>query len=164
MTHSDNTGQDPTRRNVLTGLVAAGVAVPLLAACGGNGDSSATGATTGAAAPTTSSGSGSAGGATGGTAGGSGGIKTADIPVGGGKIFDSQKVVVTQPTAGQFKAFSSICTHQGCPVTKVADGTIDCSCHGSEFSIEDGSVKRGPATKALPEKTVTVTGDTLSVS
>ena len=84
--------------------------------------------------------------------------------MGGGKIFSDEKIVVTQPTAGEFKAFSSICTHQGCPVTKVADGTIDCTCHGSKYSIEDGSVEDGPAPKPLPEKTVTVTGDTLTVS
>ncbi|HYF74354.1 MAG TPA: Rieske (2Fe-2S) protein, partial [Nocardioides sp.] len=73
----------------------------------------------------------------------------ADVPVGGGVIYADQKIVVTQPTEGEFQAFSSICTHQNCPVTAVKDGTINCTCHGSKFSIEDGSVATGPATKPL---------------
>jgi Rieske Fe-S protein len=140
---------------MLTGLAAAGVALPVIAACGGGDD--VTGSTAGD--PSTSGGTASSGGTSSG-----GGIKTSDIPVGGGKIYKDEKLVVTQPTAGEFKAFSSICTHQGCPVTKIADGTIDCTCHGSKYSIEDGSVEDGPAPKPLPEKTVTVTGDTLTVS
>jgi len=87
--------------------------------------------------------------------------KTADIPVGGGKIFPDPKVVVTQPEAGEFKAFSAVCTHQGCTVSKVAEGTIDCACHGSKYRIADASVAAGPATKPLPPKQITVAGDTI---
>lgn len=91
-------------------------------------------------------------------------VKTADVPVGGGVVLKEAKVVVTQPQAGQFKAFSAVCTHKQCTVSKVADGTIDCPCHGSEFSAVDGSVVKGPAEKPLATKTVTVTGDTLTIS
>ncbi|MFI1396440.1 Rieske (2Fe-2S) protein [Streptomyces sp. NPDC020681] len=87
--------------------------------------------------------------------------KTADIPVGGGKVFAEQKIVVTQPTAGQFKAFSAVCTHQGCTVNAVADGTINCPCHGSKFSVEDAAVEAGPAQTPLPQKQITVSGDTI---
>lgn len=62
-----------------------------------------------------------------------------------------RNLVATQPTEGTFKVFSAICTHRSCPVTKVAGGTIDCPCHGSRFSIEDGSVAQGPATSPLEE-------------
>jgi Rieske Fe-S protein len=86
---------------------------------------------------------------------------TGDIPVGGGTVFASQRVVVTQPTPGTFEAFSAICTHQGCTVNKVASGTIDCSCHGSKFAIADGSVVHGPASRPLPRRQVTVAGDAL---
>ena len=103
------------------------------------------------------------GGGSGGASSG-GGIPTSEIPVGGGKIFKNQEIVVTQPKAGEFKAFSAICTHQGCPVTEIQGGTIDCLCHGSQYSIVDGSVKGGPAPSPLPEKTVTVTGSTLTVT
>lgn len=89
--------------------------------------------------------------------------KTADIPVGGGMIFAASQAVITQPTAGEFKAFTSICTHAGCPVFDVTS-TINCNCHGSKFSITDGSVVNPPATNPLAAKTVTVDGDTLTVS
>lgn len=81
---------------------------------------------------------------------------TSDIPVGGGKVFASDKVVVTQPVQGTFKAFSAICTHEGCKVNKVANGTIGCPCHGSKFAIADGSVVHGPASRPLPARQITV--------
>jgi Rieske Fe-S protein len=84
--------------------------------------------------------------------------KTADVPVGSGVIVDD--VVVTQPTAGVFKGFSSSCTHKGCAVNKVADGTIDCPCHGSKFNL-DGTVAKGPATMPLESKAVSVQGDSI---
>lgn len=79
-----------------------------------------------------------------------------DVPVGGGRVLADDELVVTQPVAGEFKAFSSICTHQGCAVRDVVDGTISCPCHGSRFSIADGSVVTGPATQPLPEVAVEV--------
>ena len=75
--------------------------------------------------------------------------KTSDIPVGGGKIFDADGVVVTQPSAGRFVGFSAVCTHAGCTVASVSGATINCACHGSKFSIADGSVVRGPAAQPL---------------
>ncbi|MFJ9630232.1 Rieske (2Fe-2S) protein [Streptomyces sp. NPDC101175] len=91
-------------------------------------------------------------------------VKTSDIPVGGGKILKDQKVVVTQPKKGEFKAFSAICTHQGCTVNAVANGTIDCPCHGSKFDIADGSVAGGPAPKPLPAEPITVEGNSIRLA
>ncbi|MDI6908230.1 Rieske (2Fe-2S) protein [Nocardioides sp.] len=125
-----------SRRQTLTGAAAVGVGVPLLAACGGGTGASPSGG------PTVGSGEELG--------------PASDVPVGGGRIYADQKVVVTQPSAGEFRGFSSICTHQGCPVTSVRAGTINCTCHGSRFSIEDGSVSNGPATKPLPSVPVTV--------
>jgi Rieske Fe-S protein len=90
--------------------------------------------------------------------------RTSDIPVGGGKIFADGAVVVTQPTAGTFKAFSTVCTHAGCAVTEVKNGTINCRCHGSAFRVADGSVKAGPAKKPLAAKKITVDGDSLRLA
>ncbi|MCB8903556.1 MULTISPECIES: Rieske (2Fe-2S) protein [unclassified Streptomyces] len=90
--------------------------------------------------------------------------KTSDIPVGGGTVFDKEKVVVTQPTAGEFKAFSAVCTHQGCLVNKVADGTIDCPCHGSKYRITDAAVVAGPAPRPLPAEQITVSGDSITLT
>src|SRR5215510_1350818 len=87
--------------------------------------------------------------------------KTADVPVGSGLIVD--EVVVTQPTAGQFMGFSAKCTHKGCTVNKIADGTIDCPCHGSKFNL-DGSVAHGPAEKPLEAMAVSVEGDSIVLS
>jgi Rieske Fe-S protein len=84
--------------------------------------------------------------------------KTADVPVGSAVIVG--EVVLTQPSAGDFKGFSAICTHAGCTVNKVANGTIDCPCHGSKFNL-DGSVANGPATKPLEPAAVTVQGDSI---
>ncbi|WP_327644873.1 Rieske (2Fe-2S) protein [Micromonospora zamorensis] len=150
-----------TRRTLLTGVGAVGAAV-VLAACGsddgGNGSGSDTPTSGGPAVPST-------GDAGGGDRQGSQSLATtSDIPVGGGKVLATEGVVITQPSPGQFKGFSPICTHQNCPVTNVDGGTINCTCHGSKFSIEDGSVKAGPATKPLPPKNIKVTGDQISLA
>ncbi|MGH3189811.1 MAG: ubiquinol-cytochrome c reductase iron-sulfur subunit [Streptosporangiaceae bacterium] len=87
--------------------------------------------------------------------------KTTDVPVGGGKILTVQKIVITQPTAGAFHAFTAICTHQGCIVDQVASGTIDCPCHGSKYRDVNGSVVNGPATLPLAAVQITVQGTSI---
>ena len=135
----------PGRRALLLGMGGAGAAAAL-AACGSHPDETA--------------GSNNAQGFTGGSI--AGGVaskdlgKTSAIPVGGGKVFPDQIVVVTQPKSGHFKAFSATCTHMGCTVTQVKAGLIICPCHGSEYSISDGSVQAGPAPAPLPTRKITV--------
>jgi Rieske Fe-S protein len=139
----------PDRRTVLRGAGASAAALAL-AACGG-GSSGGTSAGSGST-PTTSSSGG----------GGSAAIaKTSEIPVGGGMVFAGRNVVVTQPTAGTFKGFSATCTHMGCKVEGVQAGKIVCPCHGSMYSITDGSVQGGPAPRPLPPVAVKVEGDSI---
>jgi Rieske Fe-S protein len=133
---------ETTRRTVLAGTAGLSAAAAL-AACGGDDE------------PT---GGGNSGGGDTGATGAAGGVlaNVADIPVGGGKIFAAENVVVTQPTAGQIKAFSATCTHQGCKVGTVEGGLIKCPCHGSAYKIADGSVANGPTNGPLPAADVTV--------
>lgn len=91
-------------------------------------------------------------------------LPVSDVPSGGGVILKGKGVVVTQPTDGEFKAFSAICPHQGCEVSNVAEGDIICGCHGSRFALADGAVKKGPATSGLSPATLTQSGDTLTVT
>ena len=152
-----------TRRVVLLGAGAVGAA-GLMAACGADEPSGAAstnapavasgpgGETTTGGAPTTGS-----------------GIKVADIPVGGGMYFPDGHFIVTQPTAGDIKAFDATCTHMACTVSAISGGLMTCECHGSQFRIADGSVARGPntgqpLTRGLAPLNVTVTGDTVTVS
>jgi nitrite reductase/ring-hydroxylating ferredoxin subunit len=115
-----------SRRRALTGAAAGGLALPILSACGGGG----------AAGGTTNGGKSSSSG---------GLVAKADVPLGGGVILGDQNVVVTQPSKGTFEGFSATCTHQGCILASVAGGTINCGCHGSQFSITDGSNVAGPS-------------------
>ncbi len=124
------------------GLVGLGVGVPLIAACGSDDE-----------------------GGDGGTSTASGTVgKASDVPVGGAKIFAAEKVLVSQPSQGEFKAFSTICTHRQCAITELKGEEIECTCHHSRFNVADGSVAKGPANKPLTELKVTVSGENLSVS
>ena len=133
---------DLTRRR-LTGVAVGGLALPLLAACGGGSGSS-----TPAADPGSGGASSPAPGGGGKTSAANALVTTSSVPVGGGVILSQQNVVVTQPTQGTFEAFSATCTHQGCQLATVAGGTINCGCHGSQFSIKDGSNVTGPSGSA----------------
>jgi nitrite reductase/ring-hydroxylating ferredoxin subunit len=140
-----------SRRRALAGAAVGGLSLPLLTACGGGGSSSTSATDPGS---TTSPGDGTADAL----------VATADVPVGGGVILGSRNVVVTQPKKGQFEGFSATCTHQGCTLATVASGTINCGCHGSQFSITDGSNVAGPSgtpagsVAALPKVAVKVKG------
>jgi Rieske Fe-S protein len=91
-------------------------------------------------------------------------VATSKVPVGGGVILEDADYVITQPKTGEFKAFSKTCTHMGCPLASVKGGTINCDCHGSKFSIEDGSVVNPPADSPLKKAKVTVSGGQVVVS
>ncbi|MFC8727603.1 Rieske (2Fe-2S) protein [Streptomyces bacillaris] len=138
------------RRTVVLAVGAVGAAAALTA-CGGSDGSGGTGTD-----PVEQPGSGGAGGAV--------LAKTADIPEGGGMVFAAQKVVVTQPRAGEFKAFSATCTHQGCAVKDVTDNVITCPCHNSTFDAATGSPTGGPATQPLPARQISVEGGAITLA
>ncbi|MDX6309874.1 MAG: hypothetical protein QOI06_2920 [Nocardioidaceae bacterium] len=149
----------PNRRTMLKGLAVVGAAVPFLAACGSSGGSGSNAPNT--PGPTKHTGSG--GDPTHAPSSGGGGsadviTKASDVPVGGGVILPAKTIVVTQPTKGQYEGFSSTCTHMGCTVANISGGKIICPCHGSMYSIKDGSVLGGPAPLPLPKKPVKVEG------
>jgi Rieske Fe-S protein len=152
---------------VLAGVGLVGLAGAVSACGSGGSGSSSAGTNAGAPPATTGAGSApsSAAGGGGSTAGAQGSAlaTTSEIPVGSGKIFTSEKVVVTQPNSGDFKAFSAVCTHMGCLVSTISNGTIDCPCHGSQYSISTGAVVGGPAPSPLPAQAIKVTGSNISL-
>ncbi|MEU9385685.1 Rieske (2Fe-2S) protein [Streptomyces sp. NPDC048279] len=164
---SFNPSAKPARRTIVAAAGAAGLAAALTA-CGSSDDDSSTSTTTnnGGGGSTTQDSNGSGGSSDTSTAaaGGTALAKTTDIPEGGGTIYKDQSVVVTQPTSGTYKAFSTKCPHAGCAVSSIADGAIVCPCHGSEFAIADGSVKKGPATTGLTAANITVSGDRITLA
>lgn len=147
------TGHRVTRRGALTGAAAVGVGLPVLAACGTDAPDGAP-ASDAPSQPAT----------TGAAAAGAPLVAAADVPVGGGVVLTDQQVVVTQPAAGEFKAFSAVCTHQGCLVSAVADATITCTCHMSTFSVTDGAVTGGPAKTPLAPVAITVADGEISLT
>ncbi|MFI6156939.1 Rieske (2Fe-2S) protein [Kitasatospora sp. NPDC051170] len=149
MSEAPETSPAASRRTLLCGaaVLAAGGAVALTGCGSSSGGSSSGGSDKGGAAK----GPVDLGPAT-------------DVPVGGGKVYREQKIVVTQPTEGQFKAFSAKCTHAGCIVDQVKKQQIQCPCHGSRFSVTDGSVQEGPAPSPLPSYAVAVEAGNLKVT
>jgi Rieske Fe-S protein len=139
-------------------VVAAGLTAAACSSSSNNnassGNTPASSAPTGGSSPSPSSASASSGGS-----GGSALAQTSEVPVDGGKIVTADGgTVITQPAAGTFKAFTAICTHQGCTVGSVSNNQIMCPCHGSVYSAKDGSVINGPAPSPLAAKQITVSG------
>ncbi len=79
------------------------------------------------------------------------------VPVNSGYLFEADEYIVTQPTAGKFVGFDSLCTHEGCPVDVFdTPGEMACSCHSTKFKITDGKVISGPAKRPMPMKPIIV--------
>ncbi len=146
------------RRTVLI-TAGAAAAAGVVAACSPAGSDAAT------ASPSVPGGGGGDGtaAAPSNASGSAGALTVGDIPVGGGVVLPEAAVVVTQPEQGTVKAFSAICTHEGCLVSQVVQDEIICPCHGARFSAVDGSVLQGPAEQPLGEQPVALDGDRIVV-
>ena len=136
MTHEDDIATDAQHiggidRRTLLAATGVAAAAGLMAACGSSSSSSSSG-------------------------GDQVLVAAAQVPVGGGVVIEEPPVVVTQPTEGDLRAFTAICPHQGCTVSEVVDQQIRCRCHGSRFSIVDGSVIEGPAPTGLAAEAIAV--------
>ena len=151
------------RRRALTGSAAIVVGVPVLAACGSDDEPTATDPSASSSpSPSDESTSEPSAYGTQTPSAAAALATTSSVPVGGCFVNADAKVVVTQPAEGDFKAFSAVCTHQGCIVESSSEGEIPCPCHLSRFSLEDGSPLSGPATAALAPVEITVDGDAIT--
>jgi Rieske Fe-S protein len=138
-----------SRRGMLAGVGLVGLAGAITACSSGSSSSAA------AAAPDAAS---SAGG---GAGSGDALTTTSKVPVGGGFVNQDKRIVITQPSAGEYKAFTAVCTHMGCIVNQIGNGTIDCPCHGSRYNIATGAVVNGPAPKPLAAIDIKVSGSNI---
>ena len=143
-----------SRRSAL-GVGGGALGAAVLAACGGDSDGSDGGSSGGSESPsetpTPKKGEQIA--------------SVSDVPVGGSAEaeVDGEKILLSQPNKGEIKAFSSVCTHQGCAV-KPDGAELHCPCHQSIFDAATGEVKSGPAPEPLPSVPVKVNGDKIVAS
>ncbi|WP_030619241.1 Rieske (2Fe-2S) protein [Streptomyces sclerotialus] len=133
------------RRTVLRGAALAGIACVGAAACSTGGSGSGSGSGSVPKAPTQETELGAA----------------ADVPVGGAKLYPEEKLVVSQPAKGEFKCFSSVCTHAGAVLNALDKEVATCPLHGSRFDVATGKPVHGPATTPLEEVPVKVEGGKL---
>ena len=99
--------------------------------------------------------------------------KSKDVVAGKMRVFDVAGTKVNVANAGgNLHAFDDTCTHTGCSLAmgKLDGTTVTCPCHGSQFSIEDGSNVAGPSGSEagsvgpLPEVGLAVDGDAISLA
>lgn len=91
--------------------------------------------------------------------------KVTDVPVGGAMNFSTANgnpAWLLHTAQAAFKAFSAVCTHQGCPVQWTGNG-FQCPCHGATYD-SSGNVTGGPAPAPLPPIPVTVAGNQVRTS
>ncbi len=83
---------------------------------------------------------------------------------GGWLLVNAAQVIVVNVDGSTIRAFSSVCTHQGCSTNwAFSSGLFECTCHGSRFNTS-GQVVRGPAASNLPEYSVNRNGDTVTIT
>ena len=92
--------------------------------------------------------------------------KLSEVPVNSGKIFKfgNKPGILVRSAAGEFKAFSAVCTHLECIVQYREDTKqIWCACHNGQYNLSGKNVG-GPPPRPLEEYKVNTRGDDIVVS
>lgn len=87
-----------------------------------------------------------------------------DVVAGQMRVYDVAGTKVSVANAnGHLYAFDNTCTHLGCSLAEGRlDGTtVTCPCHGSQFDVTSGAVRRGPAKRPVRSRLVQVQGEDL---
>lgn len=73
----------------------------------------------------------------------------------------SGKVICIAKSEGTIFAFDDTCTHERCSLSEgiLEDRVVECPCHGSRFSLENGEVLSLPATLPIKTYPTKVEGD-----
>lgn len=92
--------------------------------------------------------------------------KLGDIQDGGLAMFDvaGTRVAIAN-VAGSLYGFGDVCTHMGCSLAEgeLEETTVTCPCHGSQFDVTTGEVRRRPAVTPVSAYPVRVEGDAIQV-
>jgi Rieske Fe-S protein len=92
--------------------------------------------------------------------------KLSEVPVNSGKIFKfgNKPGILVRTAAGEFKAFSAVCTHLEC-IVQYRDDTkqIWCACHNGQYSLNGQNIG-GPPPRPLEEFKVNTRGDDVVVT
>jgi Rieske Fe-S protein len=92
--------------------------------------------------------------------------KTSEIRPNQGLIFKfgSKPGILIETTAGDYRAFSAVCTHLACTVQyKPDESLIWCACHNGRYDLNGKNIS-GPPPRPLEEYKVNVRGDEIVVS
>lgn len=92
--------------------------------------------------------------------------KLSEVPVNSGKIFKfgNKPGILVHTAAGEFKAFSAVCTHLEC-IVQYRDDTkqIWCACHNGQYNLSGKNIG-GPPPRPLEEYKVNTRGDEVVVT
>jgi Rieske Fe-S protein len=92
--------------------------------------------------------------------------KLNEVPLNSGKIFKfgNKPGILVHTAAGEFKAFSAVCTHLEC-IVQYRDDTkqIWCACHNGQYNLSGKNIG-GPPPRPLEEYKVNTRGDEVVVT
>ncbi len=92
--------------------------------------------------------------------------KLSEVPINSGKIFKfgNKPGILVRTAAGEFKAFSAVCTHLECIVQYRSETKqIWCACHNGQYNLNGKNIG-GPPPRPLEEFKVNTRGDDIVVT